>query len=320
MAHIKYIEMEDAWFGLHYIKNIPYATMGSKIAKGKYSLHRKGGKTPNLYLGRNDPEPTSEEETPSEVPTILQMAEASPAPADLESITQGIAAIPTTNQPMDNEEPLQYFTPTIRTNPTTQVNMATVGDDPDDNKEEERTKTSKGGLKGSPPTKINGNRKATKQFMNNFRAYRFLNRKNETMKVAANWVALTLTFIKGEQVQDWANGIMDLMEERLESRLNLMEETNKYHWTSFKDAFRDAFTDTSEWEDADNQLQNLKMTEGDLDRFIAQFNHLVIILGREDKTRGLVPLFKEGLPFGLAQACMNRERWPQTIHQWQEAA
>ncbi len=118
-------------------------------------------------------------------------------------------------------------------------------------------------------------------------------------------MALALTFIKGEQVQDWANAIMDLMEERLESRLNPMEETNKYHWTSFEDAFRDTFTDTSEREDTNNQLQNLKMTEGDLDKFIAHFNHLVILSGREDEMRGLVPLFKEGLPYRLAQACMN---------------
>ncbi len=189
---------------------------------------------------------------------------------------------------MDDEEPLQYFTPVVQTHPVTQVNMATVGDDLNDDEEEEQTKTSKGGLKGSPPAKFNGDRKAAKQFINDFRAYRFLNRKNETMKVAANQVALALTFIKGEQVQDWANGIMDLMEERLGSRLNPMEETNKYHWTLFEDTFRDAFTDTSEREDTDNQLQNLKMTEGDLGRFIAHFNRLVIISGREDETRGLV--------------------------------
>jgi len=87
---------------------------------------------------------------------------------------------------MDDEEPLQYFTLMIQVNPTTQVNMVTMGDDPDDNEEEEGTKTSKGGLKGSPPAKFNGNRKAAKQFMNDFKAYRFLNRKNETMKIAAN--------------------------------------------------------------------------------------------------------------------------------------
>ncbi len=104
MAHIEYIKTEDVWFGLHYVKNIPYATMGSKIAKGKYRLRRKGGKTPNLYLWRNDPEPMLEEENISEIPTILQTAEASLVPEDIETIIQGIAAIPTTNQPMDDEE------------------------------------------------------------------------------------------------------------------------------------------------------------------------------------------------------------------------
>jgi len=64
IAHIEYIETEDAWFSLHYIKGIPYATIGSKILEGKYGLKRKGGKTPNLYLWRNDPEPLSEEENP----------------------------------------------------------------------------------------------------------------------------------------------------------------------------------------------------------------------------------------------------------------
>jgi len=167
------------------VKNILYATIGSKIAKGKYELKWKGGKTPNIYLWRNDPKLMLEEETPLEILTILQMVEASPTPTDLETITQGIAAISTSNQLMEDEEPLQYFTPTVLPSaPITQINLATVGDDPDE--EEEQTKTSKGGLKGSPPTKFNGNRKVAKQFLNDFKVYRFLNRKNETMKVAAN--------------------------------------------------------------------------------------------------------------------------------------
>ncbi len=78
IAHIEYIETEDAWFGLHYVKNIPFATIGSKIIEGKYSLKRKGGKTPNIYLWRNELELLSEEETPSEIPTILQTAQVSP--------------------------------------------------------------------------------------------------------------------------------------------------------------------------------------------------------------------------------------------------
>ncbi len=275
IAHIEYIEMEDAWFGLHYVKGIPYTTIGSKIDEGKYSLKRKGGKTPNLYLWRNDPEPLSEEETPLEIPTILQMAQASPAPEDLETIIQGLAVIPVQNQPMDDEEPLKYFdtAPTKKALPIPptpiQINMTETQKGTD---EDEETKVAKGSLKGSPPTKFDGDRKMAKKFLNDFKTYKFLNQKNETMKILANCVALALTFIKGEHVQDWAHEVMKNMEDRLESTLNPMLETNEYHWDYFEDAFRDAFTDTSEQEDADNKLQNLHMKDRNLDQFIAEFN------------------------------------------------
>jgi len=276
IAHIEYIETEDAWFGLHYVKGIPYAMIGSKIDEGKYGLKRKGGKTPNLYLWRNDPEPLSEEETPSEVPMILQMVQASPVPGDLETIIQGIAAIPVPNQPMDDEEPLEYLAtipPIMRTLPIPpapiQINMAKAQKGTD---EDEETRAAKRSLKGSPPTKFDGDRKMAKKFLNNFKTYKFLNRKNETMRIPANHVVLALTFIKGEHIQDWAHEVMKNMEDRLESTLNPMLETNKYHWDYFKDAFRDAFTDTSEREDADNKLQNLHMKDRNLDQFIAKFN------------------------------------------------
>jgi len=304
IAHIEYIETEDAWFGLHYVKGVPFAMIGSKIVEGKYGLKRKGGKTPNLYLWRNDPEPLSEEETPSEIPTILQMAQASPVPEDLEAIIQGMAMIPTQNQPMDDEEPLQYFTPAPPIIPQPiQINLAEAQGKSDE--DEEENKATKGSLKGSPPTKFNGDRKMAKKFLNDFKTYKFLNRKNETMKVPGNCIALALTFIKGEHVQDWAHEMMKNMEDRLKSTLNPMLETNEYHWDYFEDAFRDAFTDTSEREDADNKLQNLHMKEGNLDQYIAEFNRLANLAERNDKMRGLIPLFRQGLPYRLAQSCMN---------------
>jgi len=166
--------MEDAWFSLHYVKGIPYVTIGLKIIEGKYGLKRKGGKTPNLYLWRNNPEPLSEEETPSEIPTILQMAQVSPTPEDLDTIIQGMAAIPVQNQPMDDEEPLQYFTPAppIALAPI-QINVAEAQGTPDENKDE--NKAAKGSLKGSPPTKFDRDRKMAKKFLNDFKTYKFLN-------------------------------------------------------------------------------------------------------------------------------------------------
>ncbi len=243
----------------------------------------------------------------------------SPTPEGLEDIIQGMAAIPTQNQPMDDKEPLQYFT-LILLNPLPpiQINMAEAQEIPANNEEENRA--TKGSLKGSPPTKFDRDRKMAKKFLNNFKTYKFLNRKNKTMKVPANHVALALTFIKGEHIQDWAHKMMKNMEDRLESTLNPMLETNEYHWDYFEDAFRDTFTDTSEREDANNKLQNLHMKEGNLDQYIAEFNCLANLAERNDETRGLIPLFRQGLPYGLAQSCMNQSKWPKTIHQWQSAA
>src|SRR6266403_1635140 len=156
LTHIEYIETEDAWFGLHYVKGIPYATIGSKVAKGKYGLKRKGGKTPNLYLWRNDLEPLSEEETPLEIPTILRTKESSPAPEGIDDITQGMATIPIQNQPMDDEETLQYFTPGPLASAPAPIHMAEAQKSTED---DEETRAAKGSLKGSPPAKFDGDRK-----------------------------------------------------------------------------------------------------------------------------------------------------------------
>ncbi len=100
-------------------------------------------------------------------------------PTDLELIIQGMAVIPTENQPMDDDEPLQYFTlapPTLP--PPIQINLAEAKGA---NEDEEDNKAAKGSLKGSPLTKFNRDRKMAKKFLNDFKTYKFLNRKNETM-------------------------------------------------------------------------------------------------------------------------------------------
>ncbi len=123
-----------------------------------------------------------------------------------------MAAIPIQNQPMDDEETLQYFTPAplAPVLAPIQINMAEAQETTEG---DEETRAAKGSLKGSPSTKFDGDRKMAKKFLNDFKTYKFLNRKNETMKILANRVALALTFIKGEHVQDWAHEVMKNMED-----------------------------------------------------------------------------------------------------------
>ncbi len=52
-----------------------------------------------------------------------------------------------------------------------------------------------GGLKGTAPIIFNGNRKNTKQFMQEFTLYRMINQDSITMRIAYTRIALALSFI-----------------------------------------------------------------------------------------------------------------------------
>src|SRR6266403_689405 len=74
-------------------------------------------------------------------------------------LPQKMAAIPVPNQPMDDEDTLQYFTPGFAA-PPIQINMAEAQNQAED---DEETRATKGSLKGSPPAKFDGDRKMAKK-------------------------------------------------------------------------------------------------------------------------------------------------------------
>jgi hypothetical protein len=71
-------------------------------------------------------------------------------------------------------------------------------------------------LKGMIPQIFEGNRKDAERFMQQFGAYRFLNRHNSTFTNKAEMVAYALTFIKGPQVNNWAYDMADQLSIKVE--------------------------------------------------------------------------------------------------------
>jgi hypothetical protein len=71
-------------------------------------------------------------------------------------------------------------------------------------------------LKGMIPQIFAGDRKDAERFMQQFGAYRFLNRHNSTFTNKAEMVAYALTFIKGPQVDDWAYDMADQLSIKVE--------------------------------------------------------------------------------------------------------
>ena len=76
-------------------------------------------------------------------------------------------------------------------------------------------------------------------------------------------------------------------------------------WDWFVAAFRVARTNTARSEEALMKLLAIKMQGGDLDTYIATFNHLHMAAEWEQDSRGMILLFRRGLQPNLAQAVID---------------
>jgi hypothetical protein len=89
------------------------------------------------------------------------------------------------------------------------------------------------------------------------------------------------------------------------------------HWTDFRKAFQNTYTDLAEGINTEKDLKELCMKEGDVDTYIATFKKLAKLAGYEEKEHGLISIFKKGLPNGLAlRIIQNSNTIPNTLEGW----
>jgi len=103
-----------------------------------------------------------------------------------------------------------------------------------------------------------------------------------------------------------------------------MDETDKDHWTTFEQDFKDSFTNTNRKNKAFNELTDLKQKES-LDIFISEFKRLATAAGVVLDDHRTIYLFKKGLKPALIQAIIASQGYnPQnpwtTFKPWEEAA
>ena len=102
---------------------------------------------------------------------------------------------------------------------------------------------------------------------------RMTNPNHQNMRVPMQRVALTLSYIKGEDVDEWCHGYADTFAEEVYT--NGTDPNNKSLWDKFVLAFVRCFRDTGEKERAWAQLLIIEMKEDDLDGYIAKFESLL---------------------------------------------
>jgi hypothetical protein len=114
-------------------------------------------------------------------------------------------------------------------------------------------------------------------------------------------VAVALTFIKGEDVQDWKELELELLEERV---LNGHTRTEEYLWNEFEKAFKAAFKDTGKMLNTQTQLVTLRQDKEGVKQYTVTFNCLLKQAGSDKDDKGSVGLYRKGLLPGLHEACI----------------
>jgi hypothetical protein len=174
------------------------------------------------------------------------------------------------------------------------------------------------------PQIFQGDRKDAECFMQQFGAYRFLNRHNSTFTNKAEQVAYAITFIKGPLVDDWAYDMADQLSIKVEGNPTTGDppthaENDPALWEWFARAFRDAFTDFTKKQDAYLRLTKMELDVDKVDSSITLFKRLIREAGWGPDAEGTIKLFQDILPVGLHHVIRQQETLPATLEEWYDA-
>ena len=175
-----------------------------------------------------------------------------------------------------------------------------------------------GTLLENPPGNFSGDRSKAQKFLDTINIWRAVNYKKEIMRDPFTCTALILTYIKGENVDNWVkHQLIKLLNKEWHSLEGLPSED---WWDDFVQDFRDAFTFTVLKEMALVQLKKLTMGKDGIDTYIATFNGLLDEAEFSWCNKGAIEMFKWGLNLWLKINCIKRKPRPVTMDKWQEAA
>jgi hypothetical protein len=90
-------------------------------------------------------------------------------------------------------------------------------------------------------------------------------------------------------------------------------------WQALEQRFKSTFIDSAEKERALLDILKLRMKEGNVERYIADFKRLARLAGMDVDDSFNLKLFARGLPMRLAGSCIDLEH-PKTFEQWAKAA
>ena len=168
-------------------------------------------------------------------------------------------------------------------------------------------------LKGQPPKTFDGDRARTLTFLSEFNQFMLKNREADIPCDPVKKSLYFLSLIKGEMVELWVH-CQDKWLWKVED-----DDDPTTAWQTLEQNFKTDFFDYAGPEIAQQQILKLRMKDGNVDKYIADFKELARRAGHNADELYNLQLFARGLPRRLADNCIDFEN-PETFEQWAKAA
>src|SRR5882757_2866453 len=174
-----------------------------------------------------------------------------------------------------------------------------------------------GRLEGVVPTAFDGDRSKTMKFLTDFKSFMLMNEDARIAKNPMKRCAYFLSLIQGTQVEGWSLRQHDWLDKLRKDATILPWNMNA--WDVLEQEFRKSFIDYAANERAFEELRKLRMKDGRIDEYIADFRRLIHMAGLDENEGSNIRMFAQGLPSKLAENVIDTTR-PQTFEEWAQAA
>jgi hypothetical protein len=171
-------------------------------------------------------------------------------------------------------------------------------------------------LEGIPPDCYDGDRNKTHQFLTQFKRFMLMNRRAAVAKDLIAQSVYFLLLLGGSKVDNWTERQYEWLDQIEADPWLLPHGMNAWH--ALEQEFKHTFIDYAAHEKAHDTLRSLKMKEGNVDQYIADFEFLSHHARVDVNDPTVLWLFSTGLPLRLAEACVDLEK-PGDFEQWKKA-
>jgi hypothetical protein len=170
-------------------------------------------------------------------------------------------------------------------------------------------------LEGNPPEFFKGDRSKTMDFLVAFKRFMIMNRDSAIARDPYKKCAYFMGCIRGQKTQGWVQRNYDWLDQ---VETDPEELYGRSPWAILEEDFKWSFVDYAQQEKAHDDLQKLKMTGGNIDKYISEFQMLGHQAHMDLDDPAALWLFARGLPHSLADACIDLDG-PESFEQWRNS-